>query len=362
MSVLLGCRRIGINNNRAVSATSWPPLSRDAVDSLSSNKVPCSIERYTYKSEGEPSRFRVLHPNNRRSLTYRSNIYPSRISPQYHSRGAFRLTSSDKYLCQNCKKSFVSPTHTDASTSSLDRCSSTTTAHTNKHDERYVDSHTDVKISTNSVKRRRAEDGDKIKHVKPKRSRHAEAPPSVLPSPFKKEADVAHLGPAVSDAIAQISVKKQKDAVPTTVPSANSLKQLSEHITSRVSEWMADCSSPSNSAPLKSSHEKPKHREHKNAKSKRTSQTRSSSASNEMTVSSFNTNVLEKLETEKSVLPPIILKLNRSDQRGSSDEPAEYKVSQIIYTRCNFTIQISSCVIAELVFDCFDSGKLYCSN
>ena len=291
-----------MNKDRAASAATWPPLSRDAVDSLPSNKMPCSLERYTYKSDGEPSRFRVLHPNNRRSLAYRSSLYTSRISPQYHSRGTFRLSSSDKVLCQNCKKSLISSNQTEPSNSSLERILSPTSSASSRHDERSTDAHTETKPVLNSIKKRRTDETDKIKHVKPKRSRHVEA--SSLPP-------ANHLESKAPDA------PEPSASFPPIVSLSNPTNELPQTTsTPLASDVVAD--SPSTvvlPTPRKTPHEKSKHRDRKSSKSKR------GSSSSALVTSP------DRSENERSVIPPIILKLNRSDQKGSSEEPAEYKVS-----------------------------------
>nr|CDS28323.1 PWWP domain containing protein 2A [Hymenolepis microstoma] len=147
-------QRIGVNETRAAGAETWLSFTTDSNHGLSLNSTACCAERFTYKANGEASRFSILHSSNKR-------LFPSR-GP---SRSVFR--SKLENLCQICKKSINS--------SSSDLYSQEETSpKTSKRGHNANDSHQEGKSLPSGKRRRLDETTSKKDSIKSKKSKDIE--------------------------------------------------------------------------------------------------------------------------------------------------------------------------------------------
>ncbi|KAL5112154.1 DNA cytosine-5 methyltransferase 3A [Taenia crassiceps] len=333
--------RIGVNESRSASAESWPPLSTDTGGMFSMKSPACAVERFTYKAEGEPSRLCVLRPTNKRSISYRSSLLPSRTTPQSHSRAVFRPPHSrstvESSLCHNCKKALVTP-NTNPPDSTQERVPS---IRPSKRGDRIDDPQTENKV-VSSIKKRRSEEADKVEHVKVKRLKHAD---DLSPSVTKKKSEVAQEPVPPASVVQVLSVKKHKENV-----DAACAKDLIKHQTgSTVHKLSVHEGSPKPHTTAasahdrrRSSHTKSRHRDRQTSLSKRINGTYTPCLIKE--ARSFHKTDLEKHESDKPPgteppIPPIKIKINRSlipaeggndsDQSKASDMLSEYRVEVV---------------------------------
>ncbi|VDN97715.1 unnamed protein product [Rodentolepis nana] len=147
-------QRIGVNETRAAGAETWLSFTTDSNHGLSLNSTACCAERFTYKSNGEASRFSILHSSNKR-------LFPSR-GP---SRSVFR--SKLENICQICKKSI------NSSSSDL-YPQEETSPKSSKRGHNASDSHQEGKSLSSVKKRRLDETTSKKDSIKSRKSKDVE--------------------------------------------------------------------------------------------------------------------------------------------------------------------------------------------
>ncbi|VDL20439.1 unnamed protein product [Hymenolepis diminuta] len=183
-------QRIGVNETRAAGAETWLPFTTDSSNGLSLNTTACCAERFTYKANGEASRFSILHPSNKR-------LFPSR-GP---SRSVFRPKSES--FCQICKKSI----NTSSSDSYLQE---ETSPKTSKRGHSATDSYNEGKLLP-SAKRRRLEEATPKSQTKSKKPNDIEggSVKKKVQEPKDNSTSIATLNPTSNESInTQASVEK----------------------------------------------------------------------------------------------------------------------------------------------------------
>ncbi|BHF60759.1 chromatin binding [Sparganum proliferum] len=81
-----------VNEQRVFGAPQWPPpIGADSC--LPMKTTPCSIERYSYKTDGQPSQLTVFQPGSKRTSNNLSPRFPRVLRPR-------------EFVCRKCKKSF----------------------------------------------------------------------------------------------------------------------------------------------------------------------------------------------------------------------------------------------------------------
>ncbi|KAL7062593.1 hypothetical protein AAHC03_0520 [Spirometra sp. Aus1] len=81
-----------VNEQRVFGAPQWPPpIGSDSC--LPMKTTPCSIERYSYKTDGQPSQLTVFQPASKRTSNNLSPRFPRVLRPR-------------EFVCRKCKKSF----------------------------------------------------------------------------------------------------------------------------------------------------------------------------------------------------------------------------------------------------------------
>uniref|UniRef100_A0A0R3WP39 PWWP domain-containing protein n=1 Tax=Hydatigena taeniaeformis TaxID=6205 RepID=A0A0R3WP39_HYDTA len=310
--------------------------------SIFSLKSPaCAVERFTYKAEGEPSRLCVLRPTNKRSISYRSSLLPSRTTPQSHSRTVFRSpharSTVENPLCHNCKKALNAPDPLP-SDPAQEHVPSTRLS---RRGDRLDNSQTEAKTMP-SIKKRRSEEVDKAEHTKVKRLRHAD---ESLPSISKKKSEVAQESAPSPSIVQVLTVKKHKENV-GALCTKDSIKRQAGSALNKFSVNEDPPRTATGTASThdrhKSSHEKSRHRDRQTSLSKRINGTQALCSIKEG--GSSHTTDLEKHEPEKPPgseppIPPIKIKINRSlisadggtdsDQSKASDMLSEYRVEVV---------------------------------
>lgn len=332
-----------MNETRSASAESWPPLSTDTGGIFSLKSPVCAVERFTYKAEGEPSRLSVLRPTNKRSISYRSSLLPSRTTSQSHSRTVFRSPHSrstvESSLCHNCKKALTAP-NPNPSDSTQEHAPS---HRPSKRGDRLDDTHTETKAVL-SIKKRRSEEADRAEHVKAKRIKHADGLSSSVP---KKKSEVTQESVPSASFVQVLSVKQHKENVGVVCPKDLIKHQMSStvHKLSVHEDSLGTISTSSPHDHRKRSHTKSRHRDRQTSLSKHVNGTQALCSIKESRYS--HTADLEKRESDKPSgseppIPPIKIKINRSlisadggndsDQSKASDMLSEYRVSQFSLT------------------------------
>uniref|UniRef100_A0A0X3NQ63 PWWP domain-containing protein 2A n=1 Tax=Schistocephalus solidus TaxID=70667 RepID=A0A0X3NQ63_SCHSO len=81
-----------VNEQRVFGTPQWPPpVGPDSC--LPMKTAPCSIERYSYKVDGQPSQLTVFQPGSKRTNQNLSHRFPRVLRPR-------------EFVCRKCKKSF----------------------------------------------------------------------------------------------------------------------------------------------------------------------------------------------------------------------------------------------------------------